>query len=136
MKFDLTITVVVIISLCSVLSPIFTTIISNHYLVKMKIMDIEQEKLKEVMYYKRGIFEEYLSQACAAIQVTGNKDVSQSGYAKVYPLALAYSPDSLRPELIKLNSYIIHINFGSNFTDAVELFDKLVPQIRQVIDSF
>ena len=136
MKFDLTITIVAIVTLCSVLSPVLTSIISNRYSMKMKVMDIEQEKSKEIMYYKRGVFEEYLSQTCAAIQVSNDSEFSRSSYAKVYPLALAYSPDNLRPDLIKLNDYIIHIKFGSNFTDAVTLLDELIPKIRQVIDSF
>lgn len=60
MEFDLTITVTSILGIAAIISPIVTSIINNRYLLKMRRLDAKIEQEKELSFYTREIFENYL----------------------------------------------------------------------------
>lgn len=60
MQVDLTITISAILSASAVISPMLTAFINNKHQRKMKKMEYEHENEKASLFYKRGIFEDYL----------------------------------------------------------------------------
>ena len=62
-KFDLTISISVILTICAIISPIATTIINNRYQIKIKKIELQQEHFKNTVLYKRSIYENYLKYA-------------------------------------------------------------------------
>ena len=60
MELDLTITVTAILGIAAIISPIATAIINNLYQIKLKKLEMKQQKLEKTTYYIRSIFENYL----------------------------------------------------------------------------
>lgn len=60
LKFDLTITIAVIVALASIISPILTALINNRHLLKMKKLELESEKYSKYSIHVRTLFEEFL----------------------------------------------------------------------------
>ena len=63
MELDLTITVTAILGIAAIISPIATAIINNLYQIKLKKLEMKQQKLEKTTYYIRSIFENYLRYA-------------------------------------------------------------------------
>lgn len=120
-----------ILAFCSCISPIITAIVNNHYKIKMRKMEIAQETKKEAIYYQRGIFEKYMSLVSKA--VISVNDVAYSEYANIYPIVLAYSPDSLHDKMRKLNDLIASPS-SQNRIESIRLINEIIPEIRKVID--
>lgn len=120
-----------ILAFCSCISPIITAIVNNLYKIKMRKMEIAQEAKKETIYYQRGIFEKYMSLVSTAVMSAS--DDARSEYANIYPVALAYSPDSLHNEMRKLND-LIALPSAQNRSESIRLINEIIPEIRKVID--
>ena len=41
MKFDLTFTITAVIAVCALIAPVLTTLINNHYQVRLKQLELE-----------------------------------------------------------------------------------------------
>ena len=126
-KIDLTITISVILAVCAIVSPIATAIINNHYLFKLKKLELQHEDEKASFFYKRGVYEDYL-------RFTGNIILHQTvanvdDYGKIYPLALIYFPDNLCDSVVELND---SIQCGK-LDDALNQLNELAPKIRTIL---
>ncbi|WP_286356972.1 hypothetical protein, partial [Faecalibaculum rodentium] len=61
MKFDLTITISVVLGLAAVISPMLTTLIDNRYKLKLRRLEIEHEKFMSDNFRIIQFMEEYLA---------------------------------------------------------------------------
>ncbi len=62
-EIDLTITISVIVALCAIISPIFTTIINNRHLLKLEESKQKQKLYENTTLHKREVFENYMMYA-------------------------------------------------------------------------
>lgn len=90
MQVDLTITISAILGASAVISPMLTAIINNKHQRKMKKMEYEHENEKASLFYKRGIFEDYLKYTGQCIAYATENGLQE--YGKMYSLALIYFP--------------------------------------------
>ena len=129
MKFDLTITVSVIVALCAIISPIITSVINNHYQIKLKEIELHEKNLEQTVFYKRTIFENYLKYAGRFILDFSNE--TAQNYGEWYALALLYAPESLHSQMNQLHKYL-----RSYSSDAAnELLEQITPQIHTLIST-
>lgn len=128
-KFDMTITVTVVIAVCAIISPIITTLLNNHHLYKMRKLDIKLETEQKSYFYKRGVYENYLKTAGRCATLVSHENLS--AYGEAYMLALIYFPDDLRNELIRINDCFINIDREQ----AVTLLNQLAPKIHTILKS-
>lgn len=79
----------------AIVSPIITTIISNHHQAKMKHLEIIE---------KRGldVIENYLAITSREILTTGISEPYQKSYAQIF----LYAPSSIHPALEEINTLI------------------------------
>lgn len=128
-KIDLTITITVVIAVCAIISPVLTALINNHHLYKMKKLDMKLEYEKSSAFYKRGIFETYVKTTGKCIFSRKDEDIKE--YGAIYPLALLYFPDELRPDLEELNQLIIE----EYWKEAGISLSNISPKIRKMLQT-
>ncbi len=128
-KIDLSITISAVIATCAIISPVLTALINNHHLYKMRKLDIKLESEKASVFYKRGIFENYLK--IAGRCVTAPNDETLSNYGEIYPLALIYFPDHLQTTLIQLNESILKHDWKM----AQKYLENITPMIRDILQK-
>ncbi len=128
-KFDVSITISVVIAICAIVSPIFTTLLNNHHLYKMKKLDLELETQKQSYFYKRGIYESYLKTAGKCIAYGLPELISN--YGEIYPLALIYFPDSFHADLVNMNKLITN----RDWKEAQKTLAQLAPKIRTTLNN-
>lgn len=129
MKLDLTITVTAILGISAIISPIATAIINNLYQIKLKKLEMKQQKLEKTTYYIRSIFENYLRYAGRCIY---NADRgARKDYGEYYFLALSYAPESLSKSFIEINQAI----YQDNFDVAIPLLEALKPEINKLLQT-
>mgnify|MGYP004625190803 FL=1 len=129
MHFDLTITVTAILAIAAIISPIATAIINNRYQMKLKELEHQNQVEKDSFFYKRGVYEEYLS--CTGRCIADETRDALKEYGKIYPLALIYFPESLIPELVAINESINNGRTGN----ARNQLNDLAPKIRTILES-
>ena len=129
MQVDLTITISAILGASAVISPMLTAIINNKHQRKMKKMEYEHENEKDSLFYKRGIFEDYLKYTGQCIAYATEDGLQE--YGKMYSLALIYFPDSLQEELITINSSIRAMKWDI----ANSQLNALAPKIRAILQN-
>ena len=98
---DLTISVTAILAISAIISPIATAIINNRHQDKLKELEYKHENEKSSLFYKRGVYEDYLR--CVGRVVAFSDNESFKEYGRIYPLALIYFPESLYDQLIDIN---------------------------------
>ena len=128
-KFDLTITISVIVALAAIVSPILTAIINNHYALKMKRMELKQQEYAQKVAYKREIFENYLRHLSAAYHSPESEDFIQ--YARNYQLAYMYLPEELRAKMSRVN----HMFSRSVEIEIVDDIDELSAEISAILQT-
>lgn len=128
-KIDLSITISVILALAAIISPIFTAIINNHYQLKLKRIDLDQQHIENTIMYKRKIFESYLKFAGRCIKFSDHD--AKKEYGEYYFLALTYAPDDIRNLMIEINSLME----SSDFYLATQSLEKLTPMIRAMLKT-
>ncbi len=126
-KIDLTVTISIIIGICAIVSPIITTLLNNRHQMKIKRMELEQEHYHNVFLHNRSIYENYLKYAGQTVILPDDKPVFN--YGESYLLALACSPDHLQQKMIHANEKIV----AHDWSDALKLFEDLVPDIADII---
>lgn len=130
MKIDLSLTITAIIALCSTLSPILTALINNYYHYKMRKIDVRLEQEKELRFYQREVYENYLRYTSELLMYPGSETAHQK-YGAVHALALAYFSDTYRTKLLEINS-LIH---KKKHDDALLVFNELASDIRLTLLS-
>lgn len=126
MKLDLTITISAILGLAAIISPIATSIINNIYQLNLKKLEYEQQDKEASVFYKRGIYEDYLRCTGTCIAFATKENLQE--YGKMYALALIYFPPDLIEDLKALNTAI----HGSHWDNARSLFNEFAPKIRDI----
>lgn len=130
MKIDLSLTITAIIALCSTLSPILTALINNHYHYKMRKIDVKLEQEKELRFYQREVYENYLRYTSELLMDPRHETALQK-YGAAHALALAYFSDTYRTKLLEINS-LIH---KCRHDDALLIFNELSSDIRSTLLS-
>lgn len=126
-KIDLTITISVIVALCAIISPIFTTLLNNRYLFKLEESKQKQKSYENTVLHKREIFENYMMYAGQCIYYS-DPDALKN-YGQYYLPALMLVPAYLRPDMIEANQLMQR----GQFDEAVELFEKISLQLNTII---
>ena len=57
----------IVIALIALISPVVTTLINNHHLKKMRMIELSQKRNEELSLHSREIFEQYLKSAGDAV---------------------------------------------------------------------
>lgn len=127
MKFDLTVTITGILAISAIISPIATAIINNHYQLKLKKLELEQDHLNNTTYYIRSIFENYLRYAGKCIYFSNQEN--ETGYNEYYFLALVYAPAQIAESLISINALI----YDNHSSEASARLEELRPQINELL---
>ena len=126
-KIDLTITISVVIAICAIISPIITTLLNNRHLYKMRKLDMQLDEQKQSKFYKRGMYEQYLRTVGKCI--TYSSDNALREYGESYAIAMAYFPEHLLADLIRINSLIMN----HQCREATDSFNRFAPQIRAIL---
>lgn len=128
-KFDLTISITVIVSVAAIISPVLTALLNNHHQFKIRKLELKQEEYVRTVLYKRDIFENFLR---GLGQISQNAtDESLDLYSKYYPLAYMYLPDDIRQTLSQLNT-VVH---DRNWEQLVTYVDSVSSDIYKVLQA-
>lgn len=106
-EIDSSITIMGVIAVCAIVSPIAVAIINNHYLLKAKQMEINVNA-------KAKAFENYLIAVGRIIDIHSSNN--SCDYEACKCIAYAYAPKKAWAEMDKLDRLIKE----SNFTEARE----------------
>lgn len=125
MKFDLSITISVIIGLAAVVSPILTALINNHHQIKMKKLELKQEHFEKTVIFQRTIFENYIRTVGRCIEYNDGK--SLQAYHENYFLALMYAPEKNKLQMQEINTYISKAELSL----ANKKMEQLIPDLQE-----
>ena len=129
MELDLTITVTAILGIAAIISPIATAIINNLYQIKLKKLEMKQQKLEKTTYYTRSISENYLRYAGRCIYSVDRG--ARKDYGEYYFLALSYAPESLSESFVQINEAI----YQDDYDTAIPLLEALKPEINKLLQT-
>ena len=129
-KFDLTISISVILAICAIISPIATTIINNVYQLKLKKLKYKQKEIEAFSYYKRGVYEDYVRYTGQCLARPAQRD-NLEDYGKFYGLALIYFSEELISDLQQLDTAI----YNRQWDLANSLWKEFTPKIRNALKS-
>ena len=104
-KVDLTITISVIVALAAIISPVLTAILNNRHQLKLKRLELEQQKYEQAVLYKRNIFENYLK-GVSALSHYNNTRENCNLYSENYPLAFMYLPPEIQKLMTAINDLV------------------------------
>ena len=128
-KLDLTVTISVILALCATITPSITTFLNNRHQLKMKKLELELQEKKELLFYRREVYENYLKYTMRCIHRDDNE--SAHLYDEYYALALIYFPSELTPVLMDINQCVTTRN-GFQSLDA---FNELSKNVRGILKT-
>lgn len=128
-KFDLTVTISVIITLCAIISPILTAIINNRHQFKVLKMEAEQRRFEKTILYRRTIFENYLRFSGKCISHADEESMQE--YGEYYLLALMYAPANIKHEMISAHKLMI----DHKWSEASVSYEQLAPMIHDLLQS-
>lgn len=123
-KFDLTISISVIVALCAIISPILTTIINNRYQIEIKRIELSQQEYRESVLYYRNVYENYLKHAGRCIYFADQD--AQKDYGEYYYSALMYAPQDIQTDMIKANNLMLE----NKFDDASNIIEIIATKIH------
>lgn len=96
-KIDASLTIMGIIALCAIISPVIVTILNNRHALKMKKLELRSAN-------KTKVLEEYLLAVGKILDVYSSQ--STCDYEARKGLAYLYAPKSAWPKMDKLDEYI------------------------------
>lgn len=126
-KFDVSITISVVIAICAILSPICTSLINNHHCYKMNRTEMDYVMKNKSIHYKRKVYENYLRSAGKCVTYADAEALRK--YGESYMLALIYFPEEFQSILISINKSILN----ERWHDASIELDQLAPMLRDTI---
>lgn len=127
---DLTLTITGVIALCAIISPSITALINNRYQLKLREMELAAEENKELHFYHRSIYKNYIQNTLRYIHSKDQK--SMRAYSKSYSLALIYFPNELTESIVQINNDIFDNN--SNTDDLLHSLNVLSKRIHDIIE--
>lgn len=125
-KFDLTISISVIVALCAILSPILTAIINNRYQIKIKRMELSQQEYRDSVLYHRNVYENYLKHAGRCIYFADQEALKD--YGEYYYSALMYAPHDLQSDMIKANWLMLE----DKYDEASLIIETIAAKIHTI----
>ena len=125
-KIDLTVTISVIIALCAIVSPIFTSIINNMHQTKIKKLELKQQEYRDTIIHQRNFFENYLKHAGRCIYYADSDALKD--YGEHYFSALMYATDDLKADMIEAN----RLMQKDDWDNASVLIEKLSTKIHNI----
>lgn len=125
-KFDLTISISVILALCAIVSPIFTAIINNMHQTKIKKLELKQQEYRDTIIHQRDFFENYLKHAGRCIYYADSDALKD--YGEHYFSALMYATDDLKADMIEANRLMLK----DDWDNASVLIEKLSTKIHDI----
>ena len=128
-KIDLTISISVLLAISALISPVITTVMNNRYQFNLKKLEYEQRLMESTLFYKRGIYEKYLS--CTGKFIAHGTSENKQEYGEIYALALIYFPENLVPDIQNLNTAIDDLSLE----EATTLLNRLAPKIRILLEN-
>lgn len=128
-KQDLATTISVIVALAAIISPILTTIINNIYQVKIKKLELKQQRYEQNDLHKRKIFEDFLSAFNQVCQLQDPESLSK--YSSCYSLVYIYLPSEVRKELGEVNLLINR----SLWEEAIKYVDRISIDIYKELEK-
>ena len=129
MEISLTVIISVVLAICTVVSPIITTILNNRHQLKLRKLDMKLEQEKSFLFYKREIYENYSKFTSAYLQNRNAEDAHN--YGEYYALALLYFPKEMIPQLTSINKQIE----SRNYNVALEQLETLSVHIRTTLKT-
>lgn len=117
----------IIVAICSVISPMFTSIIDNMFKLRLKRIELEQKNYEDTVVYKRTILENYLKYTGRCI--SDPTEDTLRDYGQFYTLALIYVPNDIRSKMIDLNKLIR----SDYWSDASTSLNELTALISRAI---
>lgn len=124
-KIDLTISITVIVAIAAIISPVITTLLNNHYQLKIKKMEMQQKQYEDTVLYRRQVIENYLQALSVIMQNFSRSNLEI--YAKYYSIAYLYLPDTIQEEMSNINHEIYSV--GGSCTP--EKFNHLITEINK-----
>lgn len=129
MSSDFATIISVIIALCAIISPIFTSFINNNHQKYLKKLELSEQRYQDTVLYKQKIFENYLKYAGRCIMHATGESVKD--YGEYYLIALMYAPNEIQEEMIKIHDKINN----RNWNDATNLLEQLTPMITNMLQK-
>lgn len=125
-KFDLTISISVIVALCAIISPILTAIINNRYNLKLKRMELSQQKYNDSVLYHRNVYENYLKHAGRCIYYADLDALKD--YGEYYYSALMYAPPDIQTDMIAANRLMLE----DKYDEASLIIEVIAAKIHDI----
>jgi len=129
MQWSLDWTVGSILAASAILSPILTALINNRHLMKVRKMEIEQEKYEETVCYKRKLIESYLQKTTSCVQ--NHTPEHNEEYSESFGSLISYVPKDIQHQMIYIDN---HINAG-NTDEARSAFIQLIPVLTDIVQK-
>ena len=129
MTESMSIIITAAVALAAVVSPVLTSIIDNHYRMKIKKIDEERLSYEETTKYKRSIFENYLKYTGRCIAYADNEQIRD--YYEFYSLAYLYAS----PDLRKSMSFLNDLMNDCKWDEAALTFNSIIPEVQLLIQS-
>lgn len=120
MKFDFTINLALLITLCSLVLPTLTTIANNRHQIKMRKLDFTLDK-------KFSIIEAYIESVGNCLELCSRVNLSQ--YNKAKGMLYLYVPKKLHKQINELDICIQKQQINT----AKSLFDVLCIDLSNVV---
>lgn len=120
-KIDLTVTISAIVAIAAIISPVITALINNAYQLKLRKLEIQQQRYEQDTLHRREIFENFLS---AFNEVCHRRDdATISRYAASYSLVYIYLPEKVRKDLGLVNLLIANYEWDEaiKYVDAISM---------------
>lgn len=125
-KFDLTISISVIVALCAIISPILTAIINNRYQIKIKRIELAQQEHRDFVLHHRNVYENYLKYAGRCIYFADQDALKD--YGEYYYSALMYAPHDIQTDMINANRLMLE----DKYDDASLIIEVIATKIRTI----
>ena len=130
MKFDSTVTLSIILAIVALFAPIFTTMINNRYKIKMKKIDLLNEKYANETLHVKKLFESFLQDY--GIYQGGQKTVALENLKGSYYKCLPYVPKKHSAEFINFYNTLV----DRHAYDSKQIMnEKLIFVIKDILDG-
>ncbi len=96
--------IICVIAVCAIISPAIVAIVNNHHSLKVRELELKNEKEKENVQFLRSVFEDYVKNTNAYMSTPSGPN--RSNYLESYSLALAYFPKEARTLLDQIDGLV------------------------------
>lgn len=119
LKFDLTVTISVIIACVGVVTPFVSAVVNNLFLLHMKKLEYRNKRYEDTVLHKREILENYARYLSSCIANPTPENISK--YCEYHSVAYMYMPKESRPDM----ATVYHLILDNRYDDASNYVEKL-----------